>query len=447
MRVVIIGASHGGIQAALVLKKIAKDTEVILIEKKNDLSFISNGVAMKLNGLIEKLDHARYITKEMLEQQEIQVHLNTEAKEINPEEKYIVYTVSDREYVIIYDKLILATGSNQFTTHVTFPNKEKISVFKDFSSSAQVLKRLEKSNSISIIGGGYVGIELCDALKDTEKEIHLIESADTILFRYVGKEFSDILEKKMKRAGIKLHLGESVVTFSSLEQKYFVTETTTEQIVNDYVVIAVNGRSDTRLVNDFLDLNIDGTIRVNEKMQTNEEDIYAIGDAISYPICNNSRNFFVPLVNNVYKSATVAAMNILNHPMYYHVTQKTTVSNIFGVYVASTGLTKEEAIFEGMDVKSFFIQFPYQLPYIELQEEISVMFVFKQESRVLLGAQLMSEKDISQTIDTLSLAINKKVTIDELVTMDFHFNASMNHPLGIISRAAYECLIYEYTDV
>lgn len=77
MRVVIIGASHGGIQAVLALKKIAKDTEVILIEKKNDLSFVSNGVVLKLNGFIEKLDHARYITKEILEEQKIQVHLNT----------------------------------------------------------------------------------------------------------------------------------------------------------------------------------------------------------------------------------------------------------------------------------------------------------------------------------------------------------------------------------
>lgn len=340
--------------------------------------------------------------------------------------------------------MILATGSNPFTTHVTFPNEGKISVFKNFASSTRVLKRLDRSDSIAIVGDGYVGIELCDALKDTEKEVHLIESADTLLFRYLGRELSAILEKKMKQAGIKLHLGESIVTFSSLGQKYFVTETTTEQIVNDYVVIAVNGRSDTHLVKEFLDLNIDGTIRVNEKMQTTEEDIYAIGDAISYPVCNHSRNFFVPLVNNVYIIATVAAMNILNHPIHYHATQKTTVSKIFGVYIASTGLTKEEAILEGMDVKSFFIQFPYQLPYIELQEEISVVFVFKKESRVLLGAQLMSEKDISQTIDTLSLAINKKVTIDELVTMDFHFNASMNHPLGIISRAAYECLVGEY---
>ncbi|MEI5994622.1 FAD-dependent oxidoreductase [Candidatus Enterococcus mansonii] len=445
MRVIIIGASHGGLHAALTIKKLNPQIEVVLIEKRSEISFVSSGIILKMNQLVNELDHARYITMEELNDKDITVLLDATVTAVDPDKKKIVYKDSQElEHELTYEKLVLATGSNQFLTNLTLPDKEKVTVFKSYPSSQEVLKRLEESASISIVGGGYIGVELCDALKKQGKEIHLIESADSLLFRYIGKEMSSIIEQKIKDSGVHLHLNESVIGFSDVEEETFITQTTSEKIRNDYVILAVNARPDTALVKDFLDLNTNGTIRVNKQMQTSDPDIFAIGDVISYPVRNSYRKSFIPLVNNVVRSATVAAMNVVGHQMNYHMTQKTTATKIFGYYVASTGLTEVEAKFEGIDVEGIFLKLPCQLPYLELQEEVYIKMVFEKGSHKLVGGQLMSERDITQSINTLSLAIDKGTTLEELVTMDFYFNPSINQPMGIISRTAYEFLIEKY---
>lgn len=445
VKVVIIGASHGGLQAAVTIKKLNPQTEVVLIEKRGELSFVSSGIVLKLNQLVNDLDNVRYLTSEELEEQGVDVLLNATVTTIDPDKKTIAYLdTSKKSHEINYEKLILATGSNQFSTNLTLPSKDKVTVFKSYSSSKEVLEKLEHAKSISIVGGGYIGVELCDALRGQGKEIHLIESADSVLFRYLDKDLSSLIEQKIRDSGVKLHLNESVIGFSDTDKELFVTKTTNEEIRNDYVIVAVNARPDTTLVKDFLDLNANGTIRVNEQMQTSDPDIFALGDVISYPVHNSYRKSFIPLVNNVVRSATVAAMNVIGYPMKYNKTQKTTAANIFDCYVASTGLTEIEAKFEGIEVESIFLTVPCQLPYLELQEDVHIKMVFEKGSHKLIGAQLMSEKDITQSINTLSLAINQGITLEELVTMDFYFNPSINQPMGIISRAAYEFLIEKY---
>ncbi|GGC93373.1 FAD-dependent oxidoreductase [Enterococcus wangshanyuanii] len=445
MKVVIIGASHGGLQAALTLKRLDSSTEVLLIEKRTEISFISSGIILKMNDMVDELDQVRYLTLEELEEKGIDVLLNTAVTALDPERKAVIFESQDgQKSELGYDKLILATGSNQFSTNLTLPSEDKVTMYKSYPSSVNALANLEKAQSISIVGGGYIGVELCDALKDQGKEIHLIESADSILFRYLGKEIASIIEKKIIDSGINLHLNESVLGFSDTDKELFVTHTTNKEIRNNYVIVAVNARPDTTLVKEFLDLNTNGTVRVNEQMQTSDPDIYAIGDVTSYPVRNSYRKSFIPLVNNVVRSAIVAAMNVLGQTINFNMTQRTTATKIFGCYIATTGLTADEAIFEGIEAESIFVTLPCQMPYLKVQEEVHVNLVIEKSTHKLIGGQLMSEKDITQSINTLSLAIDKETTLEELVTMDFYFNPAINQPLGFISQAAYEFLIKKY---
>ncbi|MGC6767364.1 FAD-dependent oxidoreductase [Enterococcus sp. LJL128] len=445
MKIVIIGASHGGIQAALTIKRLNPKAEIILIERRNDVSYVSSGMIIKLKEMVDDLNDVRYITPEGLRKLGIDIYLESTVVQIDPKNKIVSYKSSNGEVAgENYDKLILATGSNQFSLNMSLPDNDRITYFKSYKSSLEALHKLEEAASISIIGGGYIGVELCDALRDKGKEIHLIESSDSILFRYIDKELSAILEKKMAESGIHLHLNENVMTFGKTDSVPFTTVTTTKEIENEYVVIAVNARPDTSLFQEFLDLNHNGTVRVNKRMQTSDPSIYALGDIVSYPVHNSYRQSFIPLVNNVVRSATVAAMNVTENKMEYKTTQKTTATKVFDYYIASTGLTEAEANFEGLDIDSIFLKLPYQLPYLKEQEDIYVKLVFSQHRNTLIGGQMMSTKDITQIINTLSLAIEKEVTMEELVTMDFYFNPTLNHPMGILSRAAYEHMIKRY---
>ena len=448
MKIAIIGASHGGLHAAITIKKLSPKTEVYLIEKKSEVSFISNGMVLLMTKQIEELNQARYISIKELEDNGIKVYLKSEVMKITPKEKEILYKDSaGSENKLFYDKLLIATGSNQFNINITFPNNDRVMVFKDYSSSLKVLDKITKASVISIIGGGYIGVELCDALRNLGKEIHLIESAESVLFRYLDKEIAKLVEQKMKASGIYLHLNENVISFKETDKELFVTQTTKQELKNNFAIVAVNARPESNLVKDFLEVNSNGTIRVNDHMQTSDPDIYALGDVVSYPRQTNYQHSFIPLVNNVTRSATVAAMNVLgHHNLSYGSTQKTTATYIFGSFVASTGLTEIEAKFEGIDTESIFLTLPYQLPYLKEQDEVHIKLVFEKGTQKIIGGQMMSEKDITQSVNTLSLAIEKEATLDELVTMDFYFSPMINQPLGLISKAAYEFLLEKYKD-
>lgn len=445
LKIVIIGASHGGLQAALTLKRLDSNSEVILIEKRDEISYISSGLMLKINQLVDELDDARYVSEEQLRERGIKILLRSVCSYIDPDNKQVTYQDEQQQEIeLSYDKLIIATGSNQFSTNLTLPDNGKVTVFKDYPRSQEVFSNLEKANVISIIGGGYIGVELCDALKTYGKEIHLIESADSLLFRYLDKELSEVIELKLKEAGVILHLNENVISFEDTEKETFITRTTTEKIENDYVVIAVNARPETCLVDDFLDLNSNGTIRVNKQMQTSDPDIFALGDVISYPVQNSYRKSFIPLINNVVRSATVAAMNVLGNHMNYATTQKTSATKIFDYYVASTGLTEVEAKFEGIEVESIFLNLPFEMSFVKEHQSVYIKLVFAKGSHQLVGGQLMSTKDITQTINTLSLAVANKLTLEDLVTADFYFNPSINRPMGIIGQTAYEFMLEKY---
>ncbi|MCB5954484.1 FAD-dependent oxidoreductase [Enterococcus sp. CWB-B31] len=445
MKIIIIGASHGGLQAAFTIKRLNPGTDVILIEKRNDISYVSSGITIKLNHMVDDLDDVRYTTAEDLHKLGIRLCLESKVTHIEPEGKIVMYEKPDGSQAEEnYDKLILAMGSNQFSLNMKLPGNNQITHFKSYDSSLEALHKIEAANSISIIGGGYIGVELSDALKDKGKEVHLIESADTVLFRYIDKELGEILKKEIVESGIHLHLNETVLSFNAKEEEIFSTVTTKKEIKNDYVVIAVNARPDTELVHDFLDLNPNGTVRVNKHMQTSDPNIYALGDIVSYPVHNSYRQSFIPLVNNVVRSATVAAMNVMGNKMSFNTTKKTTATHVFGYYIASSGLTETEAMFEGIDVESIFLKLPYQLPYLKEQDSIYIKMVFSKETNCLIGGQLMSKKDVTQIINIISLAIDKEVDWEELVTMDFYFNPILNQPMGVISQAAYEFMLRKY---
>lgn len=442
MKVVIIGASHGGIHAASTIKKIDPKAEVVLIEKRSNISYISSGIILKIKQLIPSLEEARCYSMDELKELNLDILLNSEVIEIDPVQKEVHYQNKEKQTEKMeYDKLILATGSNQFSLNLELPSKDKVATFKDYDSSKAVLEKIDQANEISIIGGGYIGVELSDALKNYDKKINLIESAESILFRYLDHEVSHIIEQRMKEYGIHLHLNENVLSFEEIDKQSFITKTTNKEISNEFVIIGVNARPDTSLIQEFLDLNANGTIRVNEKMQTTNPDIYALGDAVSYPVQNSHRQSFVPLVNNVVRSATVAAMNVMGCPINYHTTQKTTASHVFGFYVASTGLTETEARFEGIETDSIFLKLPHKLSYMKGQSKVYVKLVVEKESNQLIGGQLLSERDITQSINVVSLAISQKLSIEELITTDFYFNPMINQPMGIIGRAAYEFVI------
>lgn len=448
MRVAIIGASHAGVTAAKQLKQLDASLEVVLIERTHTLAYLANTLNLMLSEQLTKLDEGKQITISELITLGIHVMLDTNVTNIDPKQKELTLISIDQTVeTLTYDRLILAMGSTQ-TSIPDELKKGEITTYKSFPQAKIALDRFQQAKSITIIGAGLIGLELADALSGQEKELILIDRMDDVLFRYFDSELT---------AQIKHHLQHFATiyldaTIKKVEPKgkQQVIHLQHETITSEVIVYAVNPRPSIELVQDFLTLTPDGTIYTDMHLKTSDPDIYAVGDLVSLPFKNTQMNSYIPLLSNAITTGLVAAQNIVSHDqLACPEVQRTVVSSFFGLHVASSGLTQEEAPYYGLTCDAYTKTF-YPKAYLhahDLDEPafIKLKLVYRRDTKQLIGGQLLTNvSHYLEWIDLISLSINQETTIPKLAVMDFYFQPRFNEPIHPISQVALDILDEEH---
>ncbi|WHA09129.1 FAD-dependent oxidoreductase [Enterococcus montenegrensis] len=442
MRTVIIGASHSGIQTALTLKQLCPTMDVIILEKTQDIGFISSGINFVLTKKIDDLTQSHSVTPRDLLNHGIVLIRQAEVTSILPKEKQIFYTYSGKTNENFnYDFLVLAMGSSQFYLDISGSELENILTYKNVQESKEALKVFAKSKEITIIGTGYIGMELAYALSGKNKKIHLVEQMDSILFRYFDKEMVHEVINQLPK-DIKLHMNTSALAFEGENGKVTQTLLSEGKIHNDAVVVAVNARPNTTLVEDFLEFNLDGTVVVNEFLQTKYQNIYAVGDLISVPLQGTEISIYMPLVNNAIRTGIVAAENIVyRNKIKLQSTQKTSVTRLGSYYLARTGLTQEEAPYYGKEVIAVADNFKDYGLENEFSKNPVLKLIFEKKGLKLIGAQYVSKFPRLELINLLANAIQKNETALTLSQMEAFFNPLFSNPLHYIQQLALQALV------
>lgn len=449
MRVVIIGGSHAGIAAARHLKKIDANVEVVIIERSNILGYIGSSLNLYLEGEITDLSEAKTTTFDQLLAEKINVLLNTEAIKIQTEKKEVVIsTTRDKkstEKVIFYDYLILAMGSSQYQTYLPLRSEHEIINYKTLPQAKQAVKTLCTAGKVVIIGAGLIGFELVESLAKLKKEIYLIERMDNILFRYFDHEITQkLLEKLPENVHLLLNSSVKEIQLDKKDTVNGVVLTDDQMIACDAVVSAVNPRPNISLVDKSLAINKDGTISTNEYLQTSDPAIYAAGDLISIAFNASSSLLYVPLVTNAYRSGIIAASNILlKEKIPFPKVQRTVATELFQMYLASTGVNEEEAPYYGFQVSS--VAKTYSQKHLFVKEDnfkLTLKIIFDQKSKQIMGGQLMTNsREQVEIINILSTLITMKADLKQLTTMDFYFNPKLSLPLHFLNDLAMEGLL------
>lgn len=441
MRTVIIGASHSGIQAAITLKKLRPEMDVVVLEKTQDIGFISSGVNFVLTKKINALNESHAILPEDLLNLGIVLIRQAEVTKIDPIQKQIFYKYSGKtDERFTYDFLILAMGSNQFSLNIPGSNLDGILTYKNIQQSTKALEIFDESKEITIIGTGYIGMELAYALSSRNKKVHLVEQMENILFRYFDSEMITDVVKELP-TNIQLHMNNTALSFNGIDGKVAETILSEGSLQNDAVVLAINARPNTDLVKDFLSFNIDGTVAVNEFLQTNYKEIYAIGDLISVPLHGTDVSIYMPLVNNAIRSGIVAAENIAyQNTVKMQPTQKTSVTKLGSFYLARTGLTEEEAPYYNKKVVSVLSRFETYGLEDEFSQSPRLKLIFEANSLKLIGAQYVSVFPRFELINLLADFIRKHETALSLSQMETFFNPLYSGPLHYIQALALQAL-------
>ena len=311
MRIAIIGASFAGVACALALRKWDKDCEIVLFDKQKVVPYVSNGLNWLFRGKITELSDAQFLTSEELISHHIECHLGAAVTRIDFLKKKLDYVSETKISHLSYDYLVLATGSSPKSQVITGIESNRVVVAKGYLESLSARRILEDAQSITIIGGGPIGIEASETYARLGKKVTLVESGSSLDFKNVDADMTIELGEKMREAGIDLQLSTRVrQVIDNGEQKPLTIVSKESEWESDAVLLAVNFRPQNDLYQSNLECLVDGTLAVDKFMRTSLSSVYAIGDTIQLPFMSEQNNHYMPLVSHAFRSAEVAAGHI-----------------------------------------------------------------------------------------------------------------------------------------
>ncbi|MGM0215250.1 FAD-dependent oxidoreductase [Enterococcus sp. AZ109] len=430
MKIVIIGGSFAGIQGAITSREYYPEAEIVLLEKQPEIGYIPGSLALFLQGKVNALDQLHWRTAEELRNDyQIDVRCNQQVVALEAENQIRL----DTNETVPFDRLIVATGSGQFSRYSLKDPQEpqaRIVRFKTRSEAQLLVDQLPTVAKIAIIGAGQVGLELAEGLAIIGKQVHLFESNSQLLFRYLDEEMTEPLVKAVEAKGVVLQLNTFVEELVETEE--VVTLTTAEkQEEFDLVLIATSVRPDNSLWENALTLNDDGTIWVDQWMQTSRTNVFAVGDAVQVIFRPTGESMYSSLVNNALRTAKVAAVNLAGPKQEDQGTLRTVGNQLFGYYVGSTGLTESEGIFYPTKITSQVAELSVSLLSPEKQR---VKLIFDNETEQLLGAQIVSPAPVLEKINQLAEAIRLKQTKTSLRQSEEYFHPALNLPETLFLR-------------
>ncbi len=437
--IVVVGANHAGTSAINTLLDHSKELEVTVFDANSNISFLGCGMALWIGNQIDGPEGLFYSNKETLASKGAKIYMETPVSHIDFEKKIVTgLSKNGEEIKAPYDQLILATGSQPIVPPIPGMGLENVQMVKLYQDADDVIKKLESPaiQNITVVGAGYIGVELAEAFKRNGKNVTLIDIAETCLPVYYDTPFTDLMKQNLSDNGITLAFGETVKAIEGDEKvERIVTDKNT--YAADMVVMAIGFRPNNTLGKDNLELFRNGAYLVDKHQRTSIKDVYAIGDCATVYDNSIEGTNYIALATNAVRSAIVAAHNILGNDLESAGVQGSNGIAIFDLKMVSTGMTHAKAISCGYEAS--FVDFEdFQKPEFikEDNHKVKLRIVYDSKTRRVLGAQLASKHDMSMGIHFFSLAIQQKLTVDALALVDQFFLPHFNKPYNYVTVAA-----------
>ena len=341
-----------------------------------------------------------------------------------------------------YDKLVISSGSKPINLNfesLRNNQPENLIDIKWFEDSDVIKNKLnnDEIKNVTVVGGGYIGVELTEAIRNKGKQVRVIDSSKELLSNFYDSEFSEIAKEEMIKNEVELSLNSKVIDFEFKNDLITKVKTDNGDFETDLVILSIGAKSNTSfLKNDELKMTNDGSIIVNSKQETSIDDVYAIGDCSA--IKDSITNEFVSIksASNAIRSGAVAALNIANVPnSFFNPVSGSNALNLFRIKMYSTGLSESRAKKLGLDVMSSVYDENKKTSFESGKGRVLISIVYLKDTRVIIGAQLLSRgQDISTWLHIFTSLITNKTTVDELKFMDFFIN--FNSPINYINEVA-----------
>jgi len=417
MKVCIIGAGDAGAIAALQIRRLSSDAQIDVFSKRKELGCNPCEIPLVLSGAVSKWEdlYRGYRIAPFYEKRNMTLHLNTEVTDILRDKKEIV--ANGEKYG--YDKAILALGTTPSIP--SFPGLEgrnEFALSTDIADARILEDSILKNSNAAIIGGGFIALEIADALKARKySKVYLLVRRN-IMRTHLDEEIAERLKQVLVERGVELIMPASIERISSRNGKKRVILSDRELDV-DFIFFGTGDEPNVKLAQQAgLDIGDTGAIAVNQYLQTSDPNIYAIGDCMENwdTMIGSKRRH--QLASNAIRTGYIAGRNaILGNKILYGGTVMPFVTKIFDYQVGAVGLTEREAQQKGIETISTTINTPY-LREPRGGKPAWYKLIAEPKNQTLLGAQLISQEIVSGTIDKLAVAIANRMPLVKLVQID-----------------------------
>lgn len=451
--IVIVGGVAAGPKAACRLKRLQPGWNVTIIDQDSLISYGGCGIPYYVCGDVSDEKELRSTSFHMVRDEKffdqakgVNVLTRTRAMAIDRQAKTVQVKNLDsgEESNIPYDKLLLATGAQPIDLPIPGIELDGVFSIANLHKAIEIKKRIAQGKVAKavVVGGGAIGIEMAEAFTDLwGVETTLVEYMPQLLPRVVDWQFSAMLKKHLEEKNVQVITGEAATEIvGDSEGRVTGVKTGSREIEADMVIMAVGVRPRSDLARDAgLHVVPWGGIKVNDRLQTTDPDIYAAGDCIATTHLVTGKDAFAPFGSMANREGRIAADNIAGGASLFPGVVGSYIMKAFDRCIASTGISYETALAEGYDA-DFSLTAPADRAHFFPGEAIVVyQLVFDRKTRKILGLQGfgMMNDSISARIDTAAALIAKGGTIEDFMTVEMAYSPPFSAAIDSINAAAY----------
>ena len=422
MKTIIIGGVAAGMSAASKLKRLDKDAVIHVYEMSGDISYGGCGMPYFLSDIIKDESQLVARTKDAFEKKGIHVFLKHEVIDVDVNEKFVKIKNHETRSVFDehYDHLVVATGTSARRSNVKGSSDIDLFVLNQLEDARMIKKELDHIKDVAIIGGGYIGIEIAENLRELGLNVYLIELADQLLITY-DQTFSDKAKDILEDMGVHVLLNERLEAYEKEGQKNIVI-TNKQKLKVDMVIESIGVQPNTNfLKHTGIEMLKNGAIITNDKMETSIKDIYAAGDCVAYEHQITHQKVFVPLGTHANKSGRIIGENIAGLNKKFPGIIGSNIIKIGDYAFAKTGVGIQEAQKNHLDYDFVEITAKNQSGYYPGAEKIFVRLVYDPKTTIIKGAQMFGKKGVESRINIMALAISQGMTAQTFSQSDFAY--------------------------
>ena len=423
-KILIVGGVAGGASAAARMRRLDENAEIIMFERGEHISFANCGLPYHIGETIKERELLLVQTPEgMGKRFNLDIRINSEVVSIDTDNKKVKVNSKDRgEYEESYDFIILSPGAKPIEPNLKGIQSKGIYKLRNVNDMDRI-KAVVDSQKIKeavVIGGGFIGVETAENLKERGINVTLVEAAPHILAPF-DTEMTVIAEKELNDNGISLILGNGVNSFEEKNGRISITLGNERVLETDMVILSIGVLPDTAFLKDTgIKMGERGHIIVDEYMKTNVDGVFAVGDAILVKDYVYQTDVAIPLAGPANRQGRIAADNIAGLQRKYKGTQGTSILKIFSMAAGSTGNNERALQRMGKEYKVLYIHPMSHASYYPGAMPLTIKVIYDLEGKVL-GAQALGYEGVDKFIDVIATAMKFGATMEDLQELELAY--------------------------